>query len=87
MLMPTQRSHGEGDHRYEHFPGASCGEEDPPRSVERLPSSGCLIRREAFESVEMFRKDYFVGHTNYEYCAQTIGAGWRALTCPTAAEM
>ena len=65
-------------------PETSCGEEDPPRSVERLPSAGCLIRREAFESVGMFREDYFLDQTDHEYCARIIGAGWRVLTCPTA---
>jgi rhamnosyltransferase len=65
--------------------GTSRGGDDAPRSVERLPSSGCLIRREAFESVGMFREDYFLDHTDYEFCARIIGAGWRVLTCPTAA--
>src|ERR1700691_5221523 len=66
------------------FSGTSCTQEGPPRSVERLPSFGCLIRREAFESVGMFREDYFLNHTDYEYCARIIGAGWQVLICPTA---
>jgi rhamnosyltransferase len=66
------------------FPETRCGKEDAPRSVERLPSSGCLIRREAFEAVGMFREDYFLDHTDYEYCARIIDAGWRVLICPTA---
>jgi rhamnosyltransferase len=66
------------------FPETSCGEEEAPRSVERLSSAGCLIRREVFESVGMFREDYFLDYTDYEYCARIIGAGWRVLTCPTA---
>ena len=66
------------------FPETSCGEEDTPRSVERLPSSGCLICREAFESVGMFREDYFLDFTTYEYCSRIIGAGWLVLTCPAA---
>ena len=32
----------------------------------------------------MFREDYFLDYTDYEYCARIIGAGWRVLTCPTA---
>ena len=32
-------------------------------------------------------EDYFLDHTDYEYCARIIGAGWRVLTYPTAAEM
>lgn len=65
-------------------PEASCGQEDAPRSVERVPSSGSLICREAFESVGMFREDYFLDHVDYEYCARIIEAGWRVLICPTA---
>ena len=60
------------------------GEGDTPRSVDRIPSSGCMIRREVFESVGMFREDYFLDFTNYEYCARIISAGWQVLTCPTA---
>jgi rhamnosyltransferase len=59
-------------------------EGDTPRTVDRIPSSGCMIRREVFESVGMFREDYFLDFTNYEYCARIVGAGWRLLTCPTA---
>ncbi len=59
-------------------------EGDAPRRVERIPSSGCMIRRETFESVGMFREDYFLDHTDYEYCARIIGAGWQLLTCPAA---
>ncbi len=66
------------------LPETRCGEEDAPRSVEQLSSAGCLIRREAFESVGMFREDYFLDYTDYEYCARVIGAGWQVLTCPTA---
>jgi rhamnosyltransferase len=66
------------------FAETSCGEQDAPRSVEQLPSAGCLIRREAFESVGMFREDYFLDFTDYEYCARIIGAGWRMLICPAA---
>jgi len=65
------------------IPETSCGE-DAPRNVERIPQSGSLIRREVFESVGMFREDYFLDHTDYEYCARIIGAGWRILACPTA---
>jgi rhamnosyltransferase len=61
----------------------SC-RETTPRSVERIPSSGCMIRREAFESVGMFREDYFLDYTDYEYCARIIGAGWQVLICPAA---
>jgi rhamnosyltransferase len=57
---------------------------DTPRTVDRIPSSGCMIRREVFESVGMFREDYFLDFTNYEYCARIVSAGWRVLTCPTA---
>ncbi len=66
------------------FPKTSCEEKSLPRSVERLPQSGCLIRREAFESVGIFREDYFLDHTDYEYCARLISTGWQILTCPTA---
>ena len=66
------------------FPQAGWGEEDPPRSVERIPTSGCMIRREVFESVGMFREDYFLDFTCYEYCHRIIGAGWRVLISPTA---
>lgn len=66
------------------FPATSYGVKDEPRSVERIPSTGCLIRREAFESVGMFREDYFLDYTDYEFCARIIAAGWRVLTCPTA---
>ncbi len=66
------------------FSQASGREKGAPRSVERIPSSGCLIRREAFESVGMFREDYFLDYTDYEYCARIIGAGWQVLTCPAA---
>lgn len=62
----------------------SYGEGDAPRTVDRIPSSGCMIRREVFESVGMFREDYFLDCTDYEYCARLISAGWRVLTCPTA---
>jgi rhamnosyltransferase len=66
------------------FPQISCRGENAPRSVERIPSSGCMIRREAFESVGMFREDYFLDYTDYEYCARIIGAGWQVLICPAA---
>jgi rhamnosyltransferase len=66
------------------FPQTSCREEDVPRSVERIPSSGCMIRREAFESVGMFREDYFLDYTDYEYCARIIATGWQVLICPAA---
>ncbi len=68
-----------------YFPETTLGEEDAPRSVERVPSSGCLIRREVFESVGMFHEGYFLDFTNYEYCDRIIGAGWQVLICPTAA--
>lgn len=55
-----------------------------PRSAERVPSSGCMIRREVFESVGMFREDYFLDFTNYEYCERVTHAGWKLLICPTA---
>jgi rhamnosyltransferase len=63
---------------------AGCGDGDAPRTVDRVPSSGCLFRREVFESVGMFREDYFLDFTNYEYCARIISAGWGVLACPTA---
>ncbi len=66
------------------FARTSYGDGDTPRTVDRIPSSGCMIRREVFESVGMFREDYFLDFTNYEYCARIISAGWRVLTCPTA---
>ncbi len=66
------------------FAQTSYGESDTPRTVDRTPSSGCMIRREVFESVGMFREDYFLDFTNYEYCARIISAGWRVLACPTA---
>ena len=66
------------------FAQTSYGESDTPRTVDRTPSSGCMIRREVFESVGMFREDYFLDFTNYEYCARIINAGWRVLACPTA---
>jgi rhamnosyltransferase len=65
-------------------PQASYGRRDTPRTVDRIPSSGCMIRREVFESVGMFREDYFLDCTDYEYCARITGAGWRVFTCPTA---
>jgi rhamnosyltransferase len=66
------------------FPETSCREEDAPRSVERIPTSGCMIRREVFESVGMYREDYFLDFTGYEYCDRIIGAGWQVLICPAA---
>jgi len=66
------------------FPQTSCREEDAPRSVDRIPTSGCMIRREVFESVGMYREDYFLDFTCYEYCHRIIGAGWRVLISPTA---
>ena len=66
------------------FPQTICREEDAPRSVERIPTSGCMIRREVFESVGMFREDYFLDFTCYEYCHRIIGAGWQVLICPAA---
>ncbi len=66
------------------FPQTSYGKGDTPRTVDRIPSSGCMIGREVFESVGMFREDYFLDCTDYEYCARIISAGWRVLTCPTA---
>jgi rhamnosyltransferase len=66
------------------FRQTSYGEGDTPRTVDRIPSSGCMIRREVFESVGMFREDYFLDCTDYEYCARIISAGWRVLSCPTA---
>jgi len=66
------------------FPQNKCTEENAPRSVDRIPSSGCLIRREAFESVGMYREDYFLDYTDYEYCGRIIGSGWLVLTCPAA---
>lgn len=66
------------------FPQTKYIEENEPRSVDRIPSSGCLIRREAFESVGMFREDYFLDYTDYEYCARIISSGWLVLTCPAA---
>jgi rhamnosyltransferase len=66
------------------FGETSCREEDAPRSVKLLPSAGCLIRREVFESVGMFREDYFLDFTDYEYCARIIDSGWQMLTCPAA---
>jgi rhamnosyltransferase len=65
-------------------PQAGWGEEDVPRSVERIPTSGCMIRREVFESVGMFREDYFLDFTCYEYCHRIIDAGWQVLACPAA---
>ncbi len=65
-------------------PETSYGVKDEPRSVERIPSTGCLISRHAFESVGMFREDYFLDYTDYEFCARIVAAGWRVLTCPTA---
>jgi rhamnosyltransferase len=65
-------------------PQTSYGQGGTPQTVERIPSSGCMIGREVFESVGMFREDYFLDCTDYEYCARIISAGWRVLTCPTA---
>lgn len=66
------------------YPPTSYGKEETPRTVDRIPSSGCMISRQVFESVGMFREDYFLDCTDYEYCARVIGAGWEVLTCPTA---
>lgn len=66
------------------FAQTSYVEGDTPRTVDRVPSSGCLIGREVFESVGMFCEDYFLDFTNYQYCARVVSAGWRVLTCPTA---
>ena len=40
-------------------------------------TSGCMIRREVFESVGMFREDYFLDFTCYEYCHRIIAPGGR----------
>ena len=66
------------------FPQTGLREEDAPRSVERIPTSGCMIRREVFVSVGMYREDYFLDFTSYEYCDRIIGAGWQVLICPAA---
>jgi rhamnosyltransferase len=66
------------------FLRTSCGKVDTPQTVDRIPSSGCMISREVFDSVGMFREDYFLDCTDYEYCARIISAGWRVLICPTA---
>ena len=66
------------------FLQTSNGKGDKPRTVDRTPSSGCMISRKVLESVGMFREDYFLDCTDYEYCARIISAGWRVLTCPTA---
>lgn len=68
------------------FNSTQCihGKEDTPLSVDRIPSSGCMIRREVFETVGAFREDYFLDCTDYEYCARIISAGWRVFTCPAA---
>jgi rhamnosyltransferase len=66
------------------FPQTGFGQDDAPRSVERIPTSGCMIRREVFESVGMFREDYFLDFTCYEYCHRITGVGWQVLICPAA---
>lgn len=66
------------------FSRAHPRDPNAPRQADRVPSSGCMIHREVFKSVGIFREDYFLDFTNYEYCERVTRAGWKILICPTA---